>query len=502
MRTKKAIKNIATSLIYQIVSIVCGLIAPRLILSAFGSTYNGVISSANQLLGVVSFLTIGIAGSTRVALYKSLAKKDLLETSRIVKSNKNYMRKVAICVIVYAIVLMILYPYISHNDLPNSEIAILIGILSLSTFGEYFFGLTNSTLLAADQSSYIANIINIFARIANTIAIVLLIRRNCSVFVVYLASSLVFFISPAIMNYVVIRKYKLIRNCEPDDSAIKQRGAVAFHSIANIIHSNTDLVILTLFTDAKVISVYTVYYLVVGKIKSLMHVFTTGMEAAFGDMWVKGEYENLNRNFNTYEFLLYLFCTIVFSCVGLLILPFLLRYTKGINDVEYIRPTLALLITITEGMFCIRQPYLTLVQATGNYEATKKGAMLEAIINIITSVVLVNLIGINGVIVGTLIANLFRTTQYAIFSYKYILHKSLGVAVKKFIFTILTSAMIVLLCTFMNKMIVFSLNWTGWIIQGFITVGIAISIGLISSCCFYRAEIKRAYSLVMRSMKK
>ncbi len=53
-----------------------------------------------------------------------------------------------------------------------------------------------------------------------------------------------------------------------------------FLSIANLIHQNVDLVLLTLFTDAKVISVYTVYYLVVGKIKQLMQIVTTGMVAS------------------------------------------------------------------------------------------------------------------------------------------------------------------------------------------------------------------------------
>ena len=63
----------------------------------------------------------------------------------------------------------------------------------------------------------------------------------------------------------------------PDNTGIEQRGAVAFLSIANLIHQNVDLVLLTLFTDAKIISVYTVYYLVVGKIKQLMQIVTTGM---------------------------------------------------------------------------------------------------------------------------------------------------------------------------------------------------------------------------------
>ena len=88
MRTKKAFKNIMASMSYQVISIICGLITPRLLLLAFGSTYNGVVVSATQFLSMITILNVGIAGATRVALYKTLAVNDVLGTSRIVKANK------------------------------------------------------------------------------------------------------------------------------------------------------------------------------------------------------------------------------------------------------------------------------------------------------------------------------------------------------------------------------------------------------------------------------
>ena len=43
MRTKKAFYNITLELVLQVVTLVSGLILPRLILEAYGSAYNGVI---------------------------------------------------------------------------------------------------------------------------------------------------------------------------------------------------------------------------------------------------------------------------------------------------------------------------------------------------------------------------------------------------------------------------------------------------------------------------
>ena len=129
----------------------------------------------------------------------------------------------------------------------------------------------------------------------------------------------------------------------------------------------------------------------------------------------KKEYKNLNSNFRTYEFLIYCFTIVVFSCVATLILPFIENYTRGITDINYLRVELAILISLAEIVYCIRQPYLLLVYATGMYEETKKGAAIEAILNLAISFGLVWVIGLPGVIIGTLVANLFRTTQYILF---------------------------------------------------------------------------------------
>ena len=502
MRTKKAIKNIVFSALYQIVAIVCGLITPRLILAAFGSTYNGVVSSATQFLSFISILTLGIAGATRLALYKTLASNDVIGTSRIMKANRRYMRKVALCIVAYAVILSFIYPYISHNDLTAYESRLIILIVSIGTFADYFFGISNTTLLSADQSGYIGSIASIIKTVVNTIVTAVLIKAGCSIFIVKLGSSIVFLIVPIIVSIIIKSKYHLISNCDPDPHALDGRKAVAFHSIANIIHEDTDLLVLTVFADAKIISVYTVYNLVVGKLKWIVSIFTNGMESAFGNMWVKGETEALNKNFNTFEFFLYSFTSVVFSCVWVLLIPFVEVYTKGINDVNYVLPTLAILFTITEGFRVIRTPYLILVQATGFYEETKIGAMLEAVINLGSSIILVNFIGIYGVVIGTLIANVFRTVQYALFIYRNIIRRSLSVAIYRFIWLILTMTVIIFASKIAISFITFCYTWTSWFFYACVTFFISLVITFASAGIFYRADLSYLFYKAFSVIKK
>lgn len=501
MRTKKAMLNMTTSMIYQIVAIICGLITPRLILVTFGSTYNGVVSSATQYLSMINILNIGITGVTRVALYKTLATNDTFGTSRIMKATNNYMRKVAMCLIAYAVALSVLYPFFSHNELSNLQCTTLILIVSIGTFAQYFFGLSNQTLLQAAQSSYVTYILDICKTIINTICVAILIHLGSSIYVVKLGSSIIFFITPLIMHLYVRKKFNLTSKCEPDDAAIKNRGAAAFHTVANIIHNDTDLVLLTLFADAKLISVYTVYYLVVGKVKSLMQVFTSGMEAAFGDMWVKKEIDTLQKRFRTYEYMLYSFTAIVFSCVAVLLIPFIQVYTSGVTDVEYVRIPLAMLITAAEGMYCIRQPYLTLVYATGSYEETKNGALIEALLNLGISIVLLWAIGIEGVIIGTLVANVFRTIQFAVYISKHILNRSISNVVYRFIWFLGCLFTVGVITSLLNNVMVFPVTWLGWIINAIVVLAISIVVTGIASLLFYRDDFMDLMGVLLRAIK-
>ena len=56
MRSKKALKNIISSLLLQLVTVICGLILPRAIIGKYGSNVNGLISSITQFLTYITLL--------------------------------------------------------------------------------------------------------------------------------------------------------------------------------------------------------------------------------------------------------------------------------------------------------------------------------------------------------------------------------------------------------------------------------------------------------------
>ena len=122
----------------------------------------------------------------------------------------------------------------------------------------------------------------------------------------------------------------------------------------------------------------------------------------FGDMYARKETDTLDKTFGWVEWLMHLLVTFSFSCTAVLILPFVNIYTKEISDANYIVPAFSLLISAAQASYCLRLPYNMMVLAAGHYRQTQWSAIIEAMINIIVSVVLVRRFGLVGVAVGIL----------------------------------------------------------------------------------------------------
>ena len=500
-RTQKAALNTATAALSEVVLLICGLILPRLILANFGSAYNGITSSAKQFLSAISILNVGVAGSTRVALYKTLAEDNVEESSAIVRATEIYMRKVGIVLAAYIVVLAIIYPLVVDTGYGWLDVALLIVAAGIGTFGQYFFGTAYQAFLSANQTIYISNVFMIIATILNTVVSAILIYAGCSIQVVKLGSAGVLFLRPLLQNVYVTKKFRINKKCKPNTKALSQRRDVMAHSIANIVHDNTDIVVLTIFTDVKIVSVYTVYNLVMNALKKMQQVFTTGTEAVFGNMWAKGEVDKIKNALGYYEFIVTSFISIVFSTCLAMILPFVALYVHGVNDVEYILPMYALIITAAQAFFCFRAPYLTLVQGVGHYKQTKKGAYLEAAINLITSVVFVNIIGIAGVAIGTLLANVFRSFQYACYIDNNLIKRGKNVFLRKLAWSIMNCLIIMLSVTsFVNKYAY--KGWLEWIISAMAVMAFSIIVTVVSSVVFYKKDMIGVYHIAQRAFVK
>lgn len=505
MRSKKAFFNVIFAFVQELIAVICAFILPRLIMSGYGSQYNGITSSITQFLGFAVIFRAGIGGATRVALYKPLANNDINAVSSIMVATKKYMNKITLMIVVSFGLFACIYPFFVLNEFDWFFSFSLFIVIGISTIFENLFGITNLILLQADQKLYISSIARIVSTVINTVITVILVKRGSTIHVVKLGSALAFCIYPIIMYLYVKKKYKIDYTVQANESAISQKWDVFFHQIANFVMTNTDVVVLSIFVPMAEVSVYSVYALVANGLRKLVLNFTYGIEGAFGNIYALGQKKQFESNFKFVEFFIFSVATIVYSCTYILILDFIALYTKGITDINYLRPVFSLLLILSQFFMCVRQPYQIVVQAAGHYKQTRNGAILEPIINIVISVICVIKFGLVGVMIGTLAAMLFRTVQYSIYVDRKLISGTFISMIKRLIISIVEALLIILICNQIPLNNYVS-SYGQWILKAFITVIISVLVVCLFSIILNRKEVndfcEKMKKILMRKSKK
>ena len=212
-----------------------------------------------------------------------------------------------------------------------------------------------------------------------------------------------------------------------------------------------------------------------------------------GNMLAKNETDELNRSFSHIEWFLHTLVTLVFSVTAVLIVPFVRVYTADISDANYIVPSFAYLITIAQAAYCLRLPYNIMILAAGHYKQTQWSAIIEAVINIVVSVVLVFNFGLIGVAIGTFAAMVYRTVYLAWYLSRNIIYRDL----KHFLKHILTDIVCVIMLFSIVKLspaffTLRQISYASWLLLAVKVGCTALFLGIAVNAILYKREVSDA----------
>jgi len=448
----------------------------------------------------VILLRAGVGGVTRAALYKPLADGDNNQISGIVNATQQFMKKVSAIFSILLLAFAIVYPLMVLDEFDYWFSFSLVIILGISTVAQNYFGITYQMLIQADQRQYIYSSLTIATTILNTIVAAILILSGATIHVVKLGSAIVFIINPIILNLYVRKKYHINKNVAVNNTAISQRWDAFAQQAAAFVNNNTDVIVLTMFANIREVSVYTVYYMVANGLRRIEETLTNGIDAAFGNMIAKKEEDLLRTNVKLMEFIVFSSAGFVFLCGALLIEPFVMVYTKGIDDISYSRIWFGVLMCLNQYLFCVRLPYQMLVEAAGHFKQTRNGAIVECVLNIVISVILVIKWGLIGVTIGTFCALVYRTTQYAIYSSTHILRRKIWIAGKNVLINIIEAVIVIFIIKCMPVWNV--TGYLSWLIYAVVVGMITMFVIGASSFLFYRSEISLLNQKFKNALKR
>lgn len=417
MRTKNFLYNTISTASLQIVTMIVGFIIPIIILRTYGSELNGLVTSVNQFIVFFGLVEAGIAAAAVYSLYKPLANNDYKEINSILTASKNFYIQTGFIFSLLVLGLAFFYPIIVTTELlGNIEIFFLVLVLGASGAIEFFTMAKYRVLLTASQKIYVLSLSSIISIILNTVLIAVLAYFEVNIIVLKLVSILSVLVRSLILHFYIKLNFKYVSyNAIPNNAALSKRWDALYLQVLGAVHIGTPVVVATIFTTLKEVSVYSIYNMVFLGISGILSIFTRGLSSSFGDILAKGEKNTLQKAYQEFEVSYYMIISWAFGCAIILLMPFIRIYTSGINDVQYYLPILGFLFVLDGILYNLKTPQGMLVISAGLFKETKLQVTIQALIVIFCTIIFAMLWGLNGILFGMILSNLYRVIDLLFF---------------------------------------------------------------------------------------
>ena len=409
MRLENSIRNIIYAVATQFLIILFGFASRKVFLSTLSIEYLGINALLVNILSMLSLIEGGIGKSITFNLYKPLANH---ETETIISLVKLY-RKVYSYLAIGVLVLSILfYPFLSIFIKSEESVPFIGGIYFIFVFKTIFsyFNAHKWSLINADQRGYVILKYNLFFTLLTSILkiIILLYTGN---YILYLVIELLIVIMQTMWNgHIVNQHYPFINtkktyslNPEIRKGLIENVKAIYLHNIGSYCVFGTDNLLISSLVSLKMVGYYSNYSMVISQVSSLLTQIIGGFGASVGNLIAT---ENKEKNYQIYKvlyfvnFWLYSVCTI---CIYILLEDFI-NVFFGPN---LLLPNITLIfILINFYITGMRNPINIFKEKSGIFVIDRYLPLVEAIINLVVSIILVRPFGLTGIFLGTTISTL------------------------------------------------------------------------------------------------
>lgn len=416
MNTKRGLNNIIYGILSQAVTLGLGLIIPRLVLVNLGSEANGLLHSISTVFTYLTLLEAGVGKATSQALYKPLSEDNRNKINSIMSATNRFYRKTGYIYSAAVIIFAVVYCLFVKTSLSKAVVFSVIVLTGASSVLSYFVQGKYTVFMGAEGRGYV---LTNFSTVTTVLASVGKIALLVYGFGVVEIQGMYLFFSVLQMLFVV---YYIRRNYEwlsvkakPDYEAISQKNYVLLHQITGMIFDNTDILLLTVMSGLKTVSVYSMYTTFYTVIKSVLNTVSYSYSYALGRIF-HSDKEEFKRLHNIYE-LYNMSLTFALMCIlNMFILPFMKIYTADVTDINYIDKYIPMLFTTVYLLSNGRASSGLVIDFAQHFEQTKWRAVLESAINIGVSVVAIHFLGIYGALIGTIAALLYRANDMIIYA--------------------------------------------------------------------------------------
>ncbi|WP_249029426.1 lipopolysaccharide biosynthesis protein [Tannockella kyphosi] len=425
-RRKKAVKNLYVSILCYSVNIVMAFGLRTIFIKVLSVDYLGINGLFTNILSFLSLAELGIGTAIVYSLYAPLADNDVELVKTYMLIYKKVYNVIGCLVFILGMCLLPALPYFIAGETSIESLNLIYLLFIFNSASSYFFSY-NQSLLTADQKIYMVKFYSEIFKVCMMIAqaVLLIVTRD---YIFYLIASIIFtLLTNIFLYYKTLRVYPFLKDkssvsCLDDEKKnklITNVKALFLHKIGSLLVVGVDNIVISAFIGLSAVGIYSNYTLIIANISAVITLIEGSIRAGIGNYVTK---ENDKKCYDFFMFndfiwyVIYLFCAI---CLVNLLNPFI--GTIWLNDTSYLFD-MSIVIVIVLDFFIkgMRKNTLLFKEVYGIYDQDKFKPLFEGGLNLILSVILVQRMGIVGVLVATIITNVminFLVEPYMVFKY-------------------------------------------------------------------------------------
>lgn len=409
MRTKKSIKNIIWTVIIFTINIIINFISRKIFIVIMGNEYNGLNSLLSNISSMLSIAELGISNAIIYKLYKPFSENSEEQIKALMKFYKNAYRLVAVSVFVIGICILPFLKYIITDINIGINIYIPYILYVIDVFVSYLLSYKRSIFIVSQNEYIIKKIHLIYVLLYNTIqTLIIFFTKN---YYSFLIIKIIFTIlENTIITIFANKKYPFLltkaNKLDKDDKKeiLQKIKALFIHKVAGFIVNGTDNILISIFFGIIIVGKYNNYFVVMNSLFTLVNAVFVAITPSIGNLLVE---RNKEKNFKVYKKikLINLIISLVSSSLLLaLIQNFIIIW---IGKEFLLDNTLVYAIVIYYFYKILKLPIISFKDAAGIYYEDRFVPLIESIINIVFSIIFAKLLGLIGILIGTIISNLF-----------------------------------------------------------------------------------------------
>lgn len=409
-RETNSIINFSAASINQVLILFLNLISKSIFLKSLGTVFMGINGLFTNIFLLLSFAEFGIGSVMVYSLYAPINRGDEKEIAAIYHLFRKIYITLSFVITAIGLLIIPLIPLIINveQDISNIKIYYSMYLISVVVSNTFMY---KSHIILADQRGYILSVYNLFFEVSTILIQIFILLRTGS-YIMYLTISIIKnCLYAAMTSHKVRALYPFLKNKYEKFKVDKAEKKVIYTKIfdvfsykfARVFITGTDNVLISILVGTIWVGYYSNYDMIVMGVMSLVQTLYVGISASVGDFIAEKDIESQYRVFEIIQTLNIWITGFTTTCLFILFQDFIALWLGKEYVIDF---KIVILIVINYYLVCNRKSISMFREASGMFSKIRNVMFLAAVMNIVLSVGLGRLIGIYGVLLGTIISAL------------------------------------------------------------------------------------------------